>query len=247
MKIEQVFRKSIIDSYNVDVKKNATAAGVIRELQEAAYYQMKTQRPSYDHLLSEGKALMISRMDLEIIEPIRLDDEITTSSWPCPSTRSTFLRCYGLWKDGKLMAKASSQWALVEVSTRRILKVTDVDFSQYYIGPYEELYPKKLKFSQEEEAAMEVVGGKGVRYSDIDYNGHMNNTYYIDMLCDYIPELSAATHRVHKVRIHFSKEAPLGDAITIKRACPEAGKYIFQTIKASGEINIQAEIDLVQN
>lgn len=242
---EQFFAKKVVDSYSVDMKKHMRAAGIIRQMQEAAYTQMKEQGPSYDEILSEGKALMVSRLDVEIIDPPSLDDEITASSWPCRSTRSTFLRCYEIYKDGKLKARASGQWALVDVDTRKILKVSDVDFSNYYMGPYEQLYPQKFKVTAEQEASMEVVGTKTVLYSDVDYNGHMNNTYYVDMLCDCIPELSAGTHRVHKVRIHFSKEAPLGDTITIKKACPEAGKYIFQTIKASGEINVEAEISLI--
>lgn len=35
------------------------------------------------------------------------------------------------------------------------------------------------------------------------------------MLCDFIPELAAGTHRVSFVRIHYSKEAPLGDCLKV--------------------------------
>ena len=83
-------------------------------------------------------------------------------------------------------------------------------------------------------------------YSILDYNGHMNNTYYADILCDCVPELGAGTHRVESFRIHYNKEAPLGDILTINGANPEQGKYIFRSVKTNGEINIDAEIRLTE-
>ena len=86
----------------------------------------------------------------------------------------------------------------------------------------------------------------------------MINAYYMDVLCNYIPELAAGTHRVCFVRVHYSKEAPLGDKLQILRSpvilldddqraiYGEKGerKYVFQTIKADGELNIQGEFIL---
>ena len=45
-------------------------------------------------------------------------------------------------------------------------------------------------------------------------------------------------------RVHYSKEASLGETLTIMRNKDEDGKYIFKTIKPSGETNIEAEIDI---
>ena len=73
-----------------------------------------------------------------------------------------------------------------------------------------------------------------------------------------VPELAAGTHRVSFVRVHYSKEAPLGDVLTILRSdaillreadaaqygVPADRKYIFRTIKADGEMNIQGELVL---
>lgn len=237
--------KSSINVYNVDMNRKARPAGILREMQECGSRQMADQKPSYDELLDKGQALMLSRLDMIIPQEICLDEKIEVFTWPCPSVRATFLRNYLVRKNGETAAMISSQWTLVNSETRKIMKVEDVDFSNYTMDEYVDVMPgSKFKISREDAEALETVGQKTVRLSDVDYNGHMNNTNYVDMLCDYIPELTAGTHRVTAMRIHFSKEAPLGETIEIKRLRTPDDKYIFRTFRSDGDVNVEAEFTI---
>ena len=240
--------KSSINVYNVDMNRKARPAGLLREMQECGSRQMADQKPSYDELLDKGQALMLSRLDMIIPQEVLLDEEIEVFTWPCPSARATFLRNYLVRKKGETAAMISSQWTLVNSETRKIMKVDEVDFSNYTMDEYVDVMPgSKFKISREDGetiAASEPVGIKNIKLSDVDYNGHMNNTNYVDMLCDYIPELEAGTHRVTVMRIHFSKEAPLGETIEIKRLRTPDYKYLFRTFRSDGELNVEAEFTL---
>ncbi len=229
-------------TYNCDQKKIAKLSGLLQVTQEAGRQQMTIQRPSYEELQAKGQALMLSRLDLAVYDTVYFDEPITVSSWPCEAVRATFPRMYLIERDGKPVVEVSSQWALVEMETRKILKADEADFSNFTNGEYKELFKGKFKIPRGLE--LKEMGKHMVSYSDLDYNGHMNNTFYADMLCDCIPELADATHRVDTLRIHYSKEAPLGDLITITGCCTEEGKYIFRTVKSTGETNIEAEITL---
>lgn len=258
MEKKQYKESCYLDTYRVDKQKIGKASGIWQLMQEAACHQMEEQRPSYTDLLEEGKALMLARVDLAIPEEIFLDEKLVSSSWPCESTRATFLRNYVLMRDDKLAAVADTQWSLVDLESRKILKVEEVDFSKYWMGEHRQLLKGKFKISADIEKSMRQVGTKTVAYSDLDYNGHMNNTYYLDMLCDYIPELAAGSHRVSFFRIHYSKEAPLGQILRIMSTggilltaeevqtygVPAEMKYIFRTEKSDAELNIEAEIVL---
>lgn len=253
---KQYTERARLDTYRVDKNKIGKASGIWQLMQEAACHQMEAERPSYSDLLAEGKALMLARVDLAIPEEIFLDEDLIASSWPCQSNRATFLRNYTLQRNGSPVAIADTQWSLVDIESRKILKVSEVDFSNYWMGERSLLIGEKFKIAKETAESMREVGNKRVSYSDLDYNGHMNNTYYLDVLCNFIPELAEGTHRVSFVRIHYSKEAPLGDKLKIlsteaisvsaeeKRAygVPAERKYIFRTEKADGELNIEAEI-----
>ena len=258
MEKQQYREQRRLDTYQVDRNKIGKPSGLWQVMQEAACHQMDAQKPSYSDLLDEGKALMLARVDLAIPEEVYLDDIVVASSWPCPSTRATFLRNYTLERGGERVAAAATQWSLVDVESRRILKVQDADFSRYWMSEYLELLPDKFRIDKESLQNMRAVGQKTVGYSDLDYNGHMNNTYYFDVLCDHVPELAAGTHRVSFARMHYSKEAPLGDVLTILRGdavmlteaeaaqygVPADRKYLFRTVKADGEMNIQGELVL---
>lgn len=228
------------NTYEGDQNKIVRAAGLLQDMQEAGRIQMEVQKPSYDDLQEEGKTLMLIRLDMEVYEAVHVGETVTVSSWPCKSVRATFPRCYDIRKDGRVLAEIASQWALVDMESRKVLKADEVDFSNYYIGEYKELYKGKLRLPK--DVPFEEVEKYRVRYSDLDSNGHMNNTYYLDVLSDHIPELAEGRYMVKTVRVHYSKEAPYGEVITVFRANPEENRYVFKTVREDGELNIEAEI-----
>lgn len=240
---ERFFYDIELDTYCCDGNQLLKPAGALQVLQEAGRRQMESQKPSYEDILAMGKALMLSRIDMKIYEEALVGERVEVTSWPCDSSRATFLRMYEMKRNGRLIAEIASQWVLVDFESRKILKVDEVDFSNYYHGPYHDLIPGKFRIPR--EAQLEEAGRFRVTYSYLDSNKHMNNTYYANMLCDHVPELEAGTHRVDSMRVHYSKEAPLGDELTIMRATAGEGKYFFRTVKADGELNIEAEIGVV--
>ena len=247
MKKEVFNLTSCLNVYNVDMNRCARPAGLLREMQQCGSVQMATEKPSYDELLDNGMAFMLSRLDMVIHEDVYLEEPVQVYTWPCPSTRATFLRNYMIKKEGRIAAEISSQWTMVNTETRKIMKVEDVDITTYTHDEYKEvLTSAKMKITKEQADAMEIVGEKQVLLSDCDYNGHMNNTYSLDMLCDFIPELYDGKNRVSYVRIHFGNEAPMGSKVAIKRMKTEEGVYLFQTFREDGQLNVEAEIGLVE-
>lgn len=239
---ELYFEENRLDTYRCDSRKIAKLSGILQITQDAGRRQMALDRPSYDELLEEGKAMMLNRLDLKIYDTLYFDQPLKVYSWPCTAVRATWPRVYAITRDEKPVVDVMSQWALVDIETRKVLKADAIDSSNYSIGESREVFENKFKIPKELE--LEEVGKYRVSYTDLDYNGHMNNTYYADVLCNYIPELAEGTHRVESLRIHYSKEAPLGDVLTIMRRKMDDSCYIFKTIKASGEVNIAAEIGL---
>lgn len=233
-----------LEYYKTDLNKYAKASGILQITQTAGNNQMERDRPNYDEITAQGKAFMLSRLDFEVYEPIVSDVMYTVSSWACEGSRATFPRNYSIEKDGKTLVMVSSYWVLVDAENRKLLKVDDIDISNYYMGEFVELYQDRLRIPKNVD--LEEVGKKEVMYCDLDTNGHMNNTYYMDIISNYIPELPAGTHRIKSVRLHYSKEASLGDVITIFRAKTEDGKYLFKTVKENGEMNIACQVGLVE-
>lgn len=228
---------------DIDINGLGRASAYLRYMQEVGIYQMEKDLPSDDELRASNQAFMVTRLDMKIHRPAKRGVELIGSSWASESKRATFKRGYSIFYKGDLIAEAYSQWTLVNLTDRKILKVDSVDLSNYYMGEYREIFLGKLKLSQEEIEQMAIVGERQVHLKDTDRNGHMNNTYYLDKFCDYIPELLTAKSTISGVRLHFAREAKLGETLTIKMGKRE-NSYIFQAINDAQELNVEAEVFL---
>ncbi|MCQ2551018.1 MAG: thioesterase [Clostridia bacterium] len=199
-----------VRTYECDMHDNMKADFIQKYMQEAATEQMTKEGLPYDELLERGVALLINRMDIDFIKPIKKFDQIEIKSWPCEGRGATLPRKYEVYRGGELVAKALGQWSLVETSTMKIMRANAVDFSMFTVEEGD--IPSCERFKCPED--MQHVDTYEVRYNDCDINGHLNNTQYLRIAQDYIPELNQGK-RIRQAKIHFSKEAPLGSVIEI--------------------------------
>ena len=66
-----------------------------------------------------------------------------------------------------------------------------------------------------------------VRYSDIDFNRHMNTIRYVEMIFDHLPIEAIAEDRPFRLDLHFLREAVLGEVLTIATV-EEEGRLLFE-------------------
>ena len=91
------------------------------------------------------------------------------------------------------------------------------------------------------------MGKRKIVYSDIDYNMHMNNTHYPDMICDFLCEMtdSESSYRVAQMSLSYLKESALGATLTVTRSeIGEDGTIFVRTLNAAGETCLDAAVRL---
>jgi Acyl-ACP thioesterase len=236
MKQIEHYRVAIHDT---DVNNIASSSAVLRYMQEAAHLQFETQRPTLAELRLEGKAFILSKLNMSVYQPIYGYDMITAETWPCESKGVSFIRCSRILRDGKIIAELSSVWALVDINTRKLLRVTDLNWSVETEPPLELDSPSRIRIPKDIQLAL--VGERLIGYSDLDLNEHMNNTNYPDMFCDFLPSLIGK--RVISISINYASELQNGE--TIKMYLGENdGVYYIRAIKENGTVGAEAEIVL---
>lgn len=224
-----------ISCHDVDVNNNIRPSLILRYMQDVANHQMRDRKPSYLELFAEGKAFVVTRMTIEIYEQLHQYDKILVSSWSCSGKGATFIRCYTIERDGKLVAQAYSEWAVSNRETGKLCKVSEIDVSNYDSGPALEMkLPTRFRLPKDIEYGH--VGSKHVEFSDVDMNRHMNNTNYPDMLWNHIPDVMGK--EVTSINLRFMKEAPFDGDVEIYMGQVD-GTYMFRsTVK--GETNVEA-------
>ncbi|MBO5287654.1 MAG: hypothetical protein J6B34_05965 [Clostridia bacterium] len=215
---------------------------IFKFLQEVATSQMRAQKPSYNELLSQNKAFILSGIRVNVYEPLCAYEEIEVQSWACPSRGFTFPRSYAILRGGEVVCEANSSWALVDTRDKKLLRSSDVDLSNYYTDQPIEL-DSPIRFRIPAELSLSLVSEYTIRYTDTDVNGHMNNTNYPDMLFNVLPSPQSKT--VKSIAISFLNEARCGDNLKIYLGFMD-GKYYIRSVHEDGKINVEAEI-IVEN
>ena len=189
----------------------------------------------------EGLAFILTRLTLKFYQPIRPAEIITAQTWVSDGKGLNFPRYFRLQKqDGSVAAEGASSWLLLDLATRLPKRVSDFDYGFEGEDPLPFATPRRFVTPAE----MVEVGLRKIVYSDIDYNGHMNNTRYPDMICDYLPEGSVG--RMHTMHLEFAREAKFGSTLRVLRGerLSDEGDtvYLVQTVNEQDEVCLAAEV-----
>ena len=207
-----------IMSHDVDSNNIVRPSVITRILQETANHHMRDRKPTYYELFREGKSYVLVRFTCEIKKELYPYDKVTVKTWTCEGKAATFKRCYVAEVNGEEAVRAYSEWAVVDINTKRLLKVSEVDSSNYEMDEeLDMILPSKFRFPKN----MEFIpcGSHQVKHCDCDMNLHMNNTNYPDMIWNEIPD--NIKKRATGFSFRFMAEAPRGETIEIRRGQPE--------------------------
>lgn len=222
--------------HDTDANRALTPTRVLAYMQESANLQCK----EYGFFLDEqrdtnGVGFILGSISVSIDKPIYAYENITVSTWCKPARGYSFARYFEIVRNGEIVAKASSLWALVDIHTKALVKGDESLDKFFPIDdpiPAQEL-PPRVRIKRDSQ--FYKVGERRIGYSDIDYNMHMNNTKYPDMICDFLGDMKGK--RAAKFSLSYLKEAALGDNISVYIGNVDENGYIDVITKNNLEDN----------
>ena len=223
-----------IHIHQVDQNRVCPPAEILRMMHITTDYQMHAEHCTIEQMQEQGMAMVLSKLHLCFYEPVHQGETLTVTTWPCVSRGFQFDRCYRAMVDDKVVAEGISIWALIDINTHRLLRSDKVDFSHYTFG---EKFPLDCNIASF-DGEYEPICTHHVAYSDADTYLHMNNTRYIDMICDLVPDMAKRT--TCAITIHYKNEAPVGSDIEVFRG--ECGDTFYFKSTIDGKPNMEAAI-----
>ncbi len=222
--------------HDTDAGREMRPSEMLAYMQECANHQFRTHAKSLDEMRDrDGVGFILSRIALDFLAPIHAYEQIEVRTATCAGHGLSFPRRFEIARDGKVVARAMSQWAMVRVSDRALLRVNDAPLC---FGDEPEIETNApLRFHTPRELAFEKVGERRIGYADLDYNMHMNNTKYPDTVCDFLPD--PLGERVTGMSLAYYREAAFGDLLTVERAADGKGNYYIRT-KKDGAVCLEA-------
>ncbi len=225
-----------LESYDVDMHGVLRPTMLLAKLEEAGSHQMLAYPPSNDDLRAQGMGFILSRVVMRIYMELHEGDTVQAQTFATDSRGLSFNRCYRMLRNGEVAAEAYTVWALLHFAEHRLMRVNEVcAIGGEPDAPLTLDLPLRVRMPAGE--AYTEVAKRKIYYSDTDMNGHMNNTKYLNMLCDFVPSIEKKSLR--GINISYVTEAPLGDELTV--FCKADGDtYYFKTVRSDDKINCEA-------
>jgi acyl-ACP thioesterase len=166
----------------VDRSDRLTLSAAFEFFQEVAINHAEDLGVGRDAMASTGRAWVLSRMSVLMERRLRWREPFTVRSWPRGWEKLFAIRDYDILDgEGRPVVRGRSGWLVLDREKRRPLRPQTV---------MEGLPLNEGLDALSEAAALEVrgdlekAGERRAAYSDIDFNGHVNNARYIQWLQD---------------------------------------------------------------
>ena len=235
--------------HDTDANRCVRPSKILEYMQETANRQCESSGLPLDGMRDEkGLAFILGALSMNIYKPLHAYDEIEVNTW-CKEAKSyIFMRYFEIIRNGEKIAEAATTWVLIDINSKNMVRASNIEFFDgkfYYDEPVDaSLLLPKSKIDKDTE--LYEVGKRKIVYSDIDYNMHMNNTHYPDMICDFLDEMTGDEHLyVSAMSLSYLKESRLGATLTVTRGdMDEDGKINVRTLNEKGDTCLEAVVKL---
>ncbi|GIO26515.1 acyl-[acyl-carrier-protein] thioesterase [Ornithinibacillus bavariensis] len=206
-----------IDLRDVDFKKELKLSTLFGFFQDVANLASDNLGVGFEALdKNYGVAFVLMRIRVEVIRIPKLDEEIEIETWPLEPGKLEFERDFIVKdKDGNIIVRATSVWVLMDLRKRRLKRSDSIDLVYPEIITERAIEGSLDKLRAGEN--LETTYHKTIGYSDIDFNGHLNNSRYVDYIMDCFSVEQHRNYRIHTIEVNYLNEALPGDTIILKK------------------------------
>lgn len=207
MKIEQT---AIVGYDEVDGNFRMKLPVLFQWLQRAALNHSETVGLKSEKMLADGGVWILNRIRVEIYRMPVFRDAVTVRTWHKGSVGFRAGRDFLLLCGGEPVVAATSQWLFYDLNRKRVGKIPERISAPYTTEPDEVLGPEAIDFAVDKTFIPEETIAITTREGDIDPNGHVNNTVYLEYLNTLIGRTGLRDGRVRQVGIQYLREIGRG-------------------------------------
>ena len=229
--------------YDFHPDREIKGSSLLKMMQLAATMDTEKFGMGYDDLMKDGLAFVAYKTVLEINTAMTELAPIYVKTWNRPKRGVKYVRDYVVTSGDTLIARSTSEWAMMNFQKRTLAKPAEIKRSMEEIDKDAGLEvfaritpePDKLCFECEQKP----------RYSDLDVNGHVNNTVYLD-ICEDVSPFGFDEYKVTTAWIVYKREIRRDTLMHIKVYKNDSDFIVEVFDKETGELMFQSQIFVAQ-
>ena len=180
--------------------------------QEVAGQHCNQLSVDYDTLAKRRMFWAVIRHRVQITRLPQRGETIRVETWPMPTTRVAYPRSVVAYDEaGNECFRSISLWVLMDLDTRNMILPGKSGISVVgtlrgtELAAPNSLTPKVLSNHRQ----------RSVCFTDLDRNGHMNNTRYMDWIDDLLPSPFHEHHSMKEFTVCYLSEAREGQNLDL--------------------------------
>ena len=209
MIFENKYRVGIED---VDIDNLITSKAILRIFEDMACFHAASLGHDPISVVEMGFAWVLANWEIKILKRCFYGEILSVKTWPKKFEKITTLRDYEILDEsGETVAIGTSRWFIIDIKTRRPMRISE-EYAKPYLPLTEEDAIEKME-KIEEPDEYQYKKEYVVSRRDIDSNRHMHNINYLDVALEVIPEEVFENNKFDNISVEYKKELMYKDKV----------------------------------
>ncbi len=192
-----------LKTYQCDRYGFIRPVALMNKLQGLAGAHAETLGIGREVCVSRNIAWVLTHMFVDIPELPRAEETLIYSTWPANTGAVRSERDFEIKdKDGKLKVRAVSQWVLIDLHTRRPVRIDEC--FPGWTGLDERVWDRE--FDKGPDFIPTKSSVMSCRFDDIDINQHVNNAVYTIWATESVGFDYRDAHKLRGIDLYFERE-----------------------------------------
>lgn len=196
-------------------------SAILESMQETAGAHSALCDLDRDSMLSLGVVWVLSRLKVEMLRMPHVGEKITVETYPTPAKHLFFPRSHLFYDaDGEKIGCANSLWVLMDINTRVLTVRGEIaeKLPDNRDLPSAAGMPASVRPLQAEAHHGQITP----QFTELDVNGHVNNTKYLDWCCNALGIETMRNHALMRFDVNYDAEVLPGCEIHTELTRQEA-------------------------
>ncbi len=194
-----------------DSSARLTPRAILELFQDVAGSHAEKLGIGFEPLIKKNLIWVIARTKFVIEKPVARYSTVKVKTWPLNPQKLIFRREHLIYDEsGEIVVRGSADWLIVNSITRKLAFAENIfpENAEYFreLAINEKL--KKIKDIEGKVVKSTVVP----QFTDIDLNGHINNTKYADFAINALPQ---PIKNIKTFQIDYHSEALEGEQLNL--------------------------------
>ena len=225
---------------DADFRSLLKPSALLRYVEQVSADHARTFGMTDQFFKDHGVAFLVGKQALKFDRVPQRAEKLTLLTRAEASRRGSVKRITTVTDaEGKQVAMVDCRWIVVSLAENRILREPGWTVDGFWNETVEGELPLQLHKCRE---GLTSAGEWTVHYSQCDLNGHLNNAFYLDLVCDALPLEVMRKGPVTFASINYHREIPMGETVEVFYAPSAEGWYIIG--KHNGQTSFESYLEL---